>query len=284
MRTVLLLLLVSVSFLTFAQDTINQRDEKGLKQGHWIYYGKDRPESGVPLDGKVEEGYYVDDRKEGEWIKYELDGKTPRIKGIYENNRPKTNCVFGIYPGSKPPRELGTFEKNHYRDSLIRFYEDGKREYAAYYDSLGKEQGWVRFYYQNGVKEFEYFAKNGVPTGKAYRFFDNADTLEIVTYNSEGKHVSSVFRERSRTMSPQINEPERSNAPPKIIGTPNTNGVLWKPNGYNKVYNEDKEIWQDGVFKDGSLWDGKVYYYDRDIILLRVKVFKGGSYHSDGQL
>ncbi len=39
------------------------------KQGKWIYFGKDRPETGTPPAGKVEEGKYIDDRKEGFWIK-----------------------------------------------------------------------------------------------------------------------------------------------------------------------------------------------------------------------
>jgi antitoxin component YwqK of YwqJK toxin-antitoxin module len=50
------------------------------------------------------------------------------------------------------------------------------------------------------------------------------------------------------------------------------------------VFNSNDEIWQDGNFKNGLLWDGKVYEYDRDGILLKVKVYKNGLYHSDGQL
>jgi hypothetical protein len=40
----------------------------------------------------------------------------------------------------------------------------------------------------------------------------------------------------------------------------------------------------DGEFKNGQLWDGKVFDYSRDGILLKVRVFKLGKYHSDGQL
>ena len=62
-------------------DTINQIDEEGKKQGLWIYYGKDRPESGYPKEGKVEEGTYKDDRKDGMWARYYNDGKTIKIRG-----------------------------------------------------------------------------------------------------------------------------------------------------------------------------------------------------------
>ena len=40
----------------------------------------------------------------------------------------------------------------------------------------------------------------------------------------------------------------------------------------------------DGIFKNGQLWDGKVYTYDRDGILQRVLVYKEGKYNSEGQL
>jgi predicted sulfurtransferase len=56
------------------------------------------------------------------------------------------------------------------------------------------------------------------------------------------------------------------------------------PNGYNKVYNLNDEIWQDGDFRSGALWNGKLYVYDEDGILLKVRVFKNGYYNSDGQL
>ncbi|HLP54166.1 MAG TPA: hypothetical protein VK151_04020 [Fluviicola sp.] len=58
-------------------------------------------------------------------------------------------------------------------------------------------------------------------------------------------------------------------------------GSFFKPNGYNKIYNECGELWQDGIFKESKLYDGKVYIYDRDCILYKVKIFKEGLYHSD---
>ena len=53
---------------------------------------------------------------------------------------------------------------------------------------------------------------------------------------------------------------------------------------YNKVYNDDDELWLDGKFKSGKLWDGKLYKYDSDGILLKIEIWKEGKYHSDGQL
>ena len=228
-----LLMTAKASPSTDQDGKLNVTDEKGRKQGKWIYYGKDRPDSGVPANGKVEEGKYVDDRKEGIWIKYHTDGITPSLKGNYENNRPKGQ--FTRYWANGQPKEKGNFEKNIYKDSLIRYYENG-------------------------------------------------DIKEISYYDGSGNQTKSETKDPVHPMV-KVKDPGQSKEKaPSIGGTPKTQGVKWAPNGYNKVYNSDGEIWQDGEFKNGALWDGKVYVYDSDGILLKVKVYKGGVYHSDGQL
>ncbi|HLP54821.1 MAG TPA: hypothetical protein VK151_07325 [Fluviicola sp.] len=286
-------LVLLICFLTFGivgwsyngnndQDGTNKTDAKGLKQGKWIYYGKDRPEAGIPAEGKVEEGKYVDDRKEGIWIKYHNDGITPKLKGEYENNRPKGN--YTKYHQNGKIKEIGNFEKNQYHDSLKRFHENGQLEYEANYNEGGKEQGKVKYYYPNGQLEFEYSSNNGTPTGKAVRYYENGDVKEIIEYAADGSVSKSTEKEMVNDPV-KVKDPGASNERAPAIGSsPKTKGVKWQPNGYNKVYNEDDEIWQDGVFKEGKLWDGKVYVYDRDGILLKVKVYKSGVYHSDGQL
>lgn len=263
------------------QQKVNQRDKEGRKQGHWIYFGKDRPEEGYPANGKYEEGPYLDDRKEGIWIKYHNDGITPRLKGTYVNNRPQ-GAYVKIYPNGKV-KETGTFTRNTYTDSLKRFHENGVLEYEANYNDNGKEDGKVKFYYPNGQVEFEYQASNGRPTGKAMRYYENGDIKEIIVYGEDGQVISSEEREMVRP-GVTVKDPGASKEKAPAVQKPRTKGAKFAPNGYNKVYNSNDEIWQDGEFRNGQLWDGKVYEYDSDGILLRVKVFKNGVYHSDGQL
>jgi antitoxin component YwqK of YwqJK toxin-antitoxin module len=262
-------------------DKVNQKSADGKKQGKWIYLGKDRPEEGYPANGKIEEGPYVDDRKEGTWIKYHNDGVTPKLKGEFHNNRPDGEYVK-LYPNGKV-KEAGTFSKNLYKDSLKRFHENGVVEYEAKFNETGKEQGKVKYYYPNGQVEFEYESSNGVPTGKAVRYFENGDIKEILFYDESG---SVAKREEREMVSPAVKvaDPSASKEAAPKIANPKTKGVKFQANGYNKVYNANDEIWQDGNFKNGQLWDGKVYEYDRDGILLKVKVYKNGVYHSDGQL
>jgi antitoxin component YwqK of YwqJK toxin-antitoxin module len=263
-------------------DKVNQKDPSGKKQGKWIYLGKDRPEEGYPANGKIEEGPYLDDRKEGTWIKYHNDGVTPKLKGEFHNNRPDGEYVK-LYPNGKV-REIGTFSRSLYKDSLKRFHENGVVEYEAKFNESGKEQGKVKYYYPNGQVEFEYESSNGVTTGKAVRYYENGDIKEVLFYDESG---SLAKREEREMVSPAVKvaDPSASKeVAPKIAANPKTKGVKFQANGYNKVYNANDEIWQDGNFKNGQLWDGKVYEYDRDGILLKVKVYKNGVYHSDGQL
>jgi antitoxin component YwqK of YwqJK toxin-antitoxin module len=262
-------------------DKLNKTDAEGKKQGKWVYFGKDRPEDGYPATGKIEEGSYKDDRKEGLWIKYHNDGVTPRLKGQYINNRPQGSYVK--YHANGKIKEQGTFEKNMYKDSLIRYNENGKVEYQANYNDGGKEQGKVKYFYANGQLEFEYTSQNGVSVGKAVRYYENGDVKEVIVFSADGSVEKS---EQKEMVSPSVKvvDPGLSKETAPKAATPKTKGVKFEPNGYNKVYNANDEIWLDGVFKNSNLWEGKVYEYDKDGILLKVKVFKNGLYHSDGQL
>lgn len=259
----------------------NQRGPNGKKQGKWVFFGKDRPTSGYPSEGKIEEGPYKDDRKEGTWIKYHNDGSTPKLKGEYHNNRP--SGAYTKFYANGTVREAGTFSRNKYSGNLKRYHENGELEYEANYNASGKEEGKVVYRYANGEIEFEYNSSNGIPTGAATRYYENGDVKERITYGADGGLQSS---EQVDMVNPTITvvDPGASKEKAPMISTPRTKGAPFKPNAYNKVYNDDDEIWQDGDFRNGRLWDGKVYEYDSDGILLKVKVFKNGVYHSDGQL
>ena len=104
------------------QGGINKKVD-GQKQGKWVFLGKDRPSSGYPAEGKIEEGSYVDDRKEGEWVKYHSDGTTPKLKGTYENNRPNGPYVK-YWPDGKE-KEQGSFMKNKNLDTRKHYLLSG---------------------------------------------------------------------------------------------------------------------------------------------------------------
>lgn len=281
MKNALFIAITSIlTHVTWSQraDSLNRVDALGRKQGYWIYYGKQRPESGIEPDGKVEEGAFSNDEKNGEWIKYHPDGKTPKLIGTYKNNHP-TGDYRKFYTTGKL-KEKGTFIRNQFADSLKRYHENGVLEYEAWYNANGKEDGTVNYYFANGQLEFTYTAHNGVQKGVAYRYYKSGEIKEVVHYAADG----SVAKTENFDEKQAIVTGKSARKAPDPGSKPNTKGVKWQPNGYNKVYNSDNEIWLDGIFRDGKLWEGKSYQYDSDGILIKVELFKYGVFHADGQL
>lgn len=88
MRGLILIALLFFSYSSFSQwkdysintsgDTLNRVDLNGKKQGIWVHrYEKLRGEPGYE-----EEGFYKDDRKEGEWKLYTLMGDLAGIENF----------------------------------------------------------------------------------------------------------------------------------------------------------------------------------------------------------
>lgn len=261
------------------ENEVNKVDSEGRKQGLWVYLGKDQPEKGYPENGKIAEGPFVDDRKNGHWIIYHLDGKTPKTEGTYENNRPNGSYIK-YHPNGKI-KEVGTYSKRFYIDSLKRYNELGVLVYESNYDSIGKESGTVKYFYDNGNLEFVYEAKDGNPHGKATRYWPNGDIKEELIFGSEGNVLETTGEIEPVSKIVEVKNPKAKSAklPPKPNSQPN-----FKPNGYNKIFNKDKELWMEGDFKSGLLYDGRLYVYDEDGLLFKVEIYKEGRYHSDGQL
>ncbi|MDB2656826.1 hypothetical protein N9Y60_02095 [Crocinitomicaceae bacterium] len=240
MRLIISSLLIA-SVALAQNDTINQIDDQGRKQGLWVYYGKDRPEMGYPKDGKIEEGSYKDNRKEGIWIKYYYDGKTPKLRGTYHNNRP--SGPYQKFNKEGILVEEGTFTKSrplgNLRGSILE-KSDCSWSTTEKRDSLGLS--FLHPIYQIDTSSIE---RDPFLLQEVYQSIEKDSILSSC--------VHCIHKQP-------------------------------KKNGYQKLYNEQHEILIDGNFKNYQFWEGKVYTYDEDGILLKVKVYKKARYHSDGQL
>ncbi|MGB0932635.1 MAG: toxin-antitoxin system YwqK family antitoxin [Lishizhenia sp.] len=269
---------VSCTIYPQEQESLNKIDKKGRKQGHWVYFGKDIPSKNYPDLVKVKEGEYDDDRKEGLWVSYYKDGKSPKTEGTYRNNRPTGSYVK--YWENGTIREKGVFIQKKYQDSLQRFNDKGILIYEGNYDSEGNENGTVKYYYDNGQLELEYQVEQGIIKGKSIRYWPNGDVKEVQIYNQDGSIMSTEKIAQQTVQIAKKPAPSNIKKAPKIENPP----LEFNKNGYNKVYNNNKEIWMDGEFNNGLLWDGILYIYDEDGLLKKVEVYKEGLYHSDGQL
>lgn len=256
---------------------INKKDGKGRKQGQWIIKGKDRPNTGYPENGKIEEGAYSDNRKHGFWTKYYKDGVTPRIIGEFKDGRPRGEYTKMTESGTV--KEKGTFIDGRQNGAYKTFHKNGKVAQEKTFNADGLEEGVQKYYYPNGQVEFEFTKNNGVTTGQAIRYTEDGQVKEIITYGSDGKIKN---REVKEIAVKPVKIVEGNGGPSGDNG--NMRGKTFDRDGYNKVYNENEELWMDGKFKTGKLFDGKLYKYDSDGILLKIEVWKNGKYHSDGQL
>lgn len=80
-------------------DTLNRVDAKGLKQGPWVVHVDDlRGERGYE-----EEGYFENDRKEGTWRRFSLQGDLIAIEN-YSYGMKSGKCLYFTYTG-EPMRE-----------------------------------------------------------------------------------------------------------------------------------------------------------------------------------
>jgi antitoxin component YwqK of YwqJK toxin-antitoxin module len=279
LRTSLCCFLLICSATLWAQ---NKRNANGERHGKWTFTGKDYPNKNIPKTQKVEEGNYVNGRKEGTWTKFFSDGGV-QLKGTYNNNRPQGSYTR-YYPNGKIA-EQGDFQANGYKGLLLRYHENGQLAYRANFNNQGQESGKVSYYHPNGKLALSYTVKNGQVQGQVARYNTSGQLQNSFVVGPEGK-IGALQKANTpqNTPAPKPAAVASSIVYPPRLSNPKTKGLRFIPNGYNKVYNDNDEIWMDGEFKNGQLYDGKVYDYDQDGILQKVRIYKLGKYHSDGQL
>ena len=270
-----------MSCTAFSQRDTNQTIN-GQKQGYWIVYGHMNPSKGYGSNCKIEEGEYKNGRKEGKWIIYHKEQcNVPRTIGNFVGGRPRGG--YQKYAEDGTLKEEGTFENGKQIGSFKQLNSDGVVVQEKNFDADGKEDGKVIFRYDDGQVQIEKEMKNGVPTGTETHYYPNGDVKKVVKYGPDGSIVSSEEKEMVHA-AVKVEEKQISSPPAPDGRKGTTNGKKFDPNSYNKIYNDNKELWMDGKFMDGKLLDGKLYKYDSDGILLKIEIWKNGKYHSDGQL
>lgn len=246
--------------ISFGQTASN----KSSKPVYTVFYGRDFPDLEYPEDAKVEEGNLIDERKEGYWTRYYEDGLNVKLKGEYENNRP--NGKYWKYYHNGTLRETGTFTTLGFKDSLKRYWENGKLEYEAVYNQEGKEQGPVKYYYKSGQLEYSYDAVDGKPTNQK-RYNEDGTILDLKAEREVTIVETEVFSKK--ITAPNLIDSETS--------------ASFQANDYNKIMRQDL-VYQEGIFKNGQLFDGKCYIYNENKQIIKIEIYKEGFLHSYGQI
>ena len=302
MRKILLtLLLIAGTSIVFAGNksgSINLLDVNGKRTGYWVVDDNNQPvDKNHP--NKSKEGTYKKGRKEGVWIHYYGDGKTPRLIGEYADNRPagayfRFNDKGEMQQASSVPRKIAESQSITASNKVFtcKMNFDNKEIVAGqvYFSKKVVKQNAVQFWLERSLEaiasESEVIDFTWLNTNydKLY-----AKYLEVRVPKMSSKEIVKNVKMDKVPVTVFTKEQDQARRKnyfyPPVIRTPRVaRGLIFQPNGFNKLYTPRDEIWIDGYFKQGQLQDGKVFIYDNDGVLLKVRVYKNGIYDSDGVL
>lgn len=305
MRRILTLsLLILLTFPAIATnvrstDTINLFNRNGERNGWWILTEDSKPY--IPGKSvKSREGRYVNGRREGVWINYYDDGKTPRLIGEYADNRPagayfRFDRKGELVQASAVPKRISAKQSvqatNPFFSCKMMFNQQDMVAGQVFFthDIFKKSQA-IRFWTEAAMQsekstfsiiDYSWLTANYSRILAVYTFIRTPKNMRVdakapVAVSSHKPKVESTVTPAAKDLSYYY--------PPLIKHPKVGKGLVFAPNGFNKLYTENSEIWVDGYFVNGRLSSGKIFIYDRDGVLLKVRVYKNGVYESDGGL
>ena len=269
------------------KDTINLTDAQGKKQGKWILRGKHKPGTCFTAEQKVEEGKYQENRKTGLWIEYFCNGNM-KNKLTFINGRPDGYAI--MYHENGKISEEGNWKANRWVGNYKLYHENGQVQHEFAFSAAGKRDGPQKYYYDNGQVAVEGTFANGKESGLIKEFYENGDIKAEKNFADGNVDLASIkeFEPKKplivKSDDPAENAPkikvEKDEKPNEAVA-PKGPIIL---NGQHTLYNRNKQITKDGVFKDNRLMEGKAFIYDEDGILQRISVYKNGQYVGDTQI
>lgn len=175
MKAILLIIIFfQITFLPLCsqESALNQKDEKGRKQGSWQGYYE---------NGKIKyTGQFKDDKPIGKFIYYFPSGAVKAIIHHYPNN----NSYVTFYYETGKPVCMGKYY-NQQRDSAwIYYFLNGKILAEEYYDKGKKDKTW-KYYYENGTLLQEKNYKNGKAEGECINYYANGKIKEKMMYHND---------------------------------------------------------------------------------------------------
>lgn len=281
-KITLLVVAMLMAFAVQAGDN-NRVDNNGMRQGYWIIKGSMVNDPAFKPDATVEEGNYRDNRKEGTWRKFWPNGNL-HSEINYELGRP--NGAYKVYYENGKIEEMGNWINSRNTGTFKRWYSNGNPQQEFVFNDEGKRDGWQKYYHENGKTALELQVKNGEESGVCKRYNEDGSLQEERTFNDGVLNSKGVV-----TYKPAVNEiaeadphnEEIGKASVKVENSTNP-AIKFKPNGHNELYDNQGNLTQVGLFKEGRLWEGKWYKYNNNGIMIRIEVYSQGRYIGTGVL
>ena len=263
------------AMIPFNNDTINVTDSKNSKQGYWVIKNTDKKAVGYREDQVIEEGFYKDGRKTGVWKSYHPNGKL-KSEITFVNNRPFGFARFYFPNGSI--QEEGIWENNRWMGAYKTYYENGKTFYDWKFNETGKREGQQKYFYNNGQLMIEGIWKEGRENGLLKEYYDDGSLKSEKNFSDGVLDVTSVKNYEFVVHKPEEQQKLQDKSKEENITIEN---VTAKENidiisdGFHKVYNKKHLVEKEGEFKNGMLWEGKIYEY-RGENIVKTTIFKNG--------
>jgi len=186
-QLILLLLVIFPSTFLCAQDTINQTDKEGHKQGHWI---------GKYTNGSIRyEGSFNDDKPVGEWKRFHENGRINAQLLHFPNSDKASAELFDI----NGVRYAKGIYKGTAKDSTWNYYNNTRLVGQENY-SNGIKNGRSLTFFENGTPATESNWTNGLLNGVSRSFYPSGKKkTEIMFMSGKRDGLSLVYYESGQT-------------------------------------------------------------------------------------
>ncbi len=283
-----LLLCITLSFFaarSFASDgDINKVDAQGQRQGYWIVKGEMLSDNAYKPSDKVEEGTYKDNRKEGLWKKY-WPGGNVRNEINYKSGKPEGE--YKLFYANGQLEEHGIWKNNKNTGEFKRYYGNGNPQQHFVFAETGKRNGMQKYFHENGKVALEVGIVNGAESGSSKRYNPDGTLAEEKTFENGVLKQGTIKKHKDIKKSSTVKaDPYDKKIGKEIVVTEDkTNKAqIFKPNGFNTLYDKNGNVTQTGEFVEGRMHDGKWYRYNADGLMIRIEIYKGGKYIGTGVL
>jgi len=270
------------SYDLYNNDTINKIDLNNLKQGHWMYFGKDKRLPGYTADQLIEEGKFLNNRKTGIWKKYFVNGKMQN-EITYQNSRP--NGFAKIYYQNGNLKEEGIWKGNKWIGEYKFYHENGKIYHDFAYSEKGKRDGEQKYYYDSGQIMIEGNWEGGKEKGMIKEYYEDGNLRSEKFFNDGALDKTATITYEKEEKKVTAPKPEKKGTGVVVVKGEETRSIkMFNGAGYHKLYNKSRQLSKDGVFENHKLMSGKWYKYSTDGILENIEVYKNGNYVGDAPI
>ena len=256
LKIVLMFSVILTTQLSIAQssgvlmDTVNVVDAANLKQGYWLSQDKFTKRT-------LEEGRYVDGKKNGVWNSYFPTGKI-KCHITYVAGVP--NGPAKLYHDNGNLAEIGTWVADKWVGAYQLYYPSGALAYSWNFDETGKRTGVQKYFYENGKPMYEGEWKGG----------KNSSNLTI--FDDKGAKVGErVYKDSKFSETLIIN-----GSPADSVAAPVKEYRDFNLTGNSTIVNFNGKVDKSGYFVKGILMNGTSFEYDDKGTLIRKVIYRDG--------